>query len=872
MEIKQSPALVSAFGEAVMLASSLRQEFVGVEHLFWGLLQQSEATRALRACGAKVTELKTEVKEFIDQDIPSVPEDIGLSEEPMISVGCQELLMISAQHAVSSGNAEITCVNILIALFHLEDSFTLALLESQGVDRFGLIQYHTDHHARSGGEGDDDDERSSRDDDDDDDDQDEEEGRFRLSDYVTNLNERAREGKIDPMIGRVEELDRLIHVLARRRKNNPLLIGEAGVGKTAIAEGLALAIADGQVPDLLKSSVVYSLDVSSIVAGTRYRGDFEERIKKILKKLRSDPDAIVFIDELHTFIGAGAVNGGALDASSIFKPMLARGELRCIGATTWKEYRTVIMKDQAFARRFQNIEIGEPTQEEAVEILRGLKSSYEEFHQVRYTDEAIKEAVSLSSRYFHDRFLPDKAIDVIDEAGAEVRLKSGGEVGKTIIESTIARMASVPSQEVSEDDREQLKRLEPALKGVVFGQDEAVDQLVSAIKLSRAGLGVPDQPIGAFMFTGPTGVGKTEVAKQLAKTLSLELIRFDMSEYMERHTVSRLIGAPPGYVGFDQGGLLTDAVSKKPHSVVLLDEIEKAHPEVFNILLQVMDHGTLTDNNGRKADFRNVILIMTSNVGAQDTQRNRPGFFAESTSRLGDEDEAFKRTFSPEFRNRLHARVRFAPLSPEVCTRVAEKQCLELIQQLSLRKVELRFSPPAVKVLADLGYDPLNGARPMQRVLRERIKRLLADDLLFGKLADGGSVLIEASDVWQTYLQEREDALAEGGSAPRQIKRPKEESFVVHYLSDATGAPAWDEALKIEFNHEVEVSSSQDTLTDQGDELHDQESSPEKGVEVAEDVSDESLDEQMSEIDSEASSSDQGSKDQSSDKKNTKKG
>ena len=582
MEIKQSPDLAAALSEAFAFARTHQHEYVGVDHFFWGIINQAEGKTALKYCDAELNELKREVLSFLETSIPRIPEDAYEEfhdSEPEISLGCHELLMIAAQHALSSQNVEITCVNILIAMFRLDDNFSVALLKGQGVKRFSLIQYHASNHTR----GDYDDDSSyeygmgvGRDDSDEDDD--EESGGFNLADYVSNLNERASEGKIDPMIGRADEIERLIHVLCRRRKNNPILVGEAGVGKTAIAEGLALAIVEKRVPEPLQDAVIYSLEISSLVAGTRYRGDFEERVKKILKQLREEPDAVLFIDEIHTFIGAGAVNGGALDASSIFKPMLARGELRCIGATTWKEYRTVFLKDQAFARRFQKIEVDEPSADEAIEILSGLKSAYEKFHQVSYTEDAISEAVSLSSRYFHDRYLPDKAIDVIDEAGAEARLLKLSEVDKSRVESTIARMASIPSQEVTQDDKEQLRQLEPELKSSVFGQDEAVSQLVAAIKLARAGLGSPDQPIGAFMFTGPTGVGKTEVARQLARSLSLELIRFDMSEYMERHTVSRLIGAPPGYVGFDQGGLLTDAVTKKPHSILLLDEIEKAHP------------------------------------------------------------------------------------------------------------------------------------------------------------------------------------------------------------------------------------------------------------------------------------------------------
>ena len=819
MELRQSADLSAAFGEAIHLAIELRQEIVGVEHLCWAMLKQPEVRRSLRECDVSAKEIENELNEFIREEIPSVPEDFEYDDEPVLSMSIHDLLMIAANHALSSGNEEINCINLMIGMFRLEDNFSVALFKSHELTRFALLQYHASHHARSGGEDemiDDDSVEDSNDEMllDEDESDDEEDGRFKLSDYVTNLNERAKEGRIDPMIGRGDELDRLIHILCRRRKNNPLLVGEAGVGKTAIAEGLALAIVEERVPEPLKFHYIYSLDVTSLVAGTRYRGDFEERIKKILKRLKKLPNTIIFIDEIHTFIGAGAVSGGALDASSIFKPMLARGELRCIGATTWKEYRTVFLRDQAFARRFQRVEVNEPSHDEAVEILMGLKSAYEEFHKIKYEREALVEAVSLSSRYFHDRFLPDKAIDVIDEAGAEARLKGLDEVTKSLVESTLARMVSIPAQEINQDDREQLRTLESKLTSAVFGQDEAVEQLTTAIKLSRAGLGDPEQPIGAFIFTGPTGVGKTEVSKQLAESLNLELIRFDMSEYMERHTVSRLIGAPPGYVGFDQGGLLTDAVTKHPHSVVLLDEIEKAHPEVFNILLQVMDHGTLTDNNGRKADFRNVILIMTSNVGATDAQRARPGFVTADSPRFGSDDEAFKRTFSPEFRNRLHARVRFAPLSPEVCALVAQKQCQELMTQLLTRDVKLRFSREAVKVLTVLGYDPLNGARPMRRVLRDRVSRLLADELLFGAIIDGGEVLITAQDTWRDYVNALREFEASEAATKRKPKAPSEDPFDISYQEDALSHSAWPSALCLdeaerESNSDLEVEDEQ---------------------------------------------------------------
>lgn len=825
MEIRHSEDLHDAVNDAFQIAIESRHEILGVDHLFWAMLQHSELQKMLREFDVDAHSLSEELSQFLKEYVPSVPDDFEYDASPTLSQGCQEILMIATEHSISAGNEEITCINLAVAMFRLKDNFSLNLLKNNGVSRFSLLQYHATNHTRAEYDDNDDFEdsmdgeyrdssrrdRSSSSFDDDE----RSSENFKISDYVTNLNQRAEDGKIDPMIGRSEELDRVIHILCRRRKNNPILVGEAGVGKTAIAEGLALAIVEERVPDALKGQVILSLEVSSLVAGTRYRGDFEERIKKILKYLKKSPENIIFIDEIHTFIGAGAVSGGALDASSIFKPMLARGELRCIGATTWKEYRTVFLKDQAFARRFQRVEVNEPSHEEAVEILMGLKSAYEEFHKVTYQREALKEAVALSSRYFHDRFLPDKAIDVIDEAGAEARLKGLKVVEKTLVESTLARMASIPAQEINQDDREQLRNLESELKNVVFGQDDAVKELSTAIKLSRAGLGDPEQPIGAFIFTGPTGVGKTEVSKQLAKSLNLELIRFDMSEYMERHTVSRLIGAPPGYVGFDQGGLLTDAVTKHPHSVVLLDEIEKAHPEVFNILLQVMDHGTLTDNNGRKADFRNVILIMTSNVGATDAQRNRPGFITANANRFGDDEAAFKRTFSPEFRNRLHARVRFAPLSTEVCALVAKKMCHEVITQLLVKDIELRFSSDAIKVLTILGYDPLNGARPMRRVLKDRVSRLLADELLFGKLADGGQALIMASTTWLHHLEALSEYEDNEQTTAKKPKVPQEDPFTILYQEEAQGADSWDSALAIS---PLDQNSSEESDEESNDE------------------------------------------------------
>jgi ATP-dependent Clp protease ATP-binding subunit ClpA len=580
-----------------------------------------------------------------------------------------------------------------------------------------------------------------------------------LAAYAVNLNERARAGKIDPLIGRGPQVERALHVLARRRKNNPLFVGDAGVGKTAIVEGLARRIELGEAPEALKGATIYALDMGSMVAGTRYRGDFEERFKAVLKALQDQKDAIVFIDELHTIVGAGAASGGAMDASNLIKPALANGTLRCIGTTTHKEYRSYIEKDRALARRFQTIEVEEPSLDETVKVLKGLRPSYEEFHGVKYTDKSLRAAADLSARHINDRHLPDKAIDLLDEAGASLKLKTrakGGGGAKTPvvtsrhIETVVATMARIPPKRVASDDRERLAHLEGDLKAKIFGQDGAVERVAQAIKMNRAGLGLPTRPIGCFLFAGPTGVGKTELAKQLAETMGVHFLRFDMSEYMERHTVSRLIGAPPGYVGFDQGGLLTDAIHQSPHAVLLLDEIEKAHPDLFNLLLQVMDHGALTDNNGRKSDFRHVVLIMTSNVGARELTKRLPGFGA-GDGKFGDTDEAYKRMFAPEFRNRLDAKVDFAPLDPSVMGRIVDKFVKELAEQLADRKVTVEVRPAARDYLAKKGYDPLNGARPLSRVIQDEVKRPLTDELLFGKLASGGKVAVDASDGKLTF-------------------------------------------------------------------------------------------------------------------------
>jgi ATP-dependent Clp protease ATP-binding subunit ClpA len=721
-------------------ARDKRHEFMTVEHLLLALLDNIIASNVLQACGAQIDVLRKQLTEFVDETTPLIPaHDEGRETQP--TLGFQRVLQRAVFHVQSSGKKEVTGANVLVAIFSEQESQAVYFLQQQKISRLDIVNYISHGISKVGEE---DIEPSSNSSEIEEETTQDSTSKSPLEAYATNLNALAKEGRIDPLVGRELELERAVQVLCRRRKNNPLFVGEAGVGKTAIAEGLAKRIVDEEVPEVIKNAVVYSLDLGALLAGTKYRGDFEKRLKALLADLKKQEHAILFIDEIHTIIGAGAASGGVMDASNLIKPLLANGELRCMGSTTFQEYRGIFEKDRALARRFQKIDINEPSVEETVKILQGLKSRYEEHHNVKYSSTAIRAAAELSARYINDRHLPDKAIDVIDEAGANQRLQPQSKRKKTIgvhdIENIVAKIAKVPPKTVSASDKDSLKNLARNLKMVVFGQDEAIETLADAIKLARSGLGIEDKPVGSFLFAGPTGVGKTEVTKQLAKQLGIELIRFDMSEYMERHTVSRLIGAPPGYVGYDQGGLLTEAVNKHPHAVVLLDEIEKAHPDVYNLLLQVMDHGTLTDNNGRKADFRNVILVMTTNAGAAELIKPSIGF--QQNAKENDNIEVINRTFTPEFRNRLDAIVWFKGLSEEVLLSVVDKFIVELQTQLDDKHVSLEVSQSARKWLCQKGYDPNMGARPMARTIREQLKKPLADELLFGRLAQGGQVKV----------------------------------------------------------------------------------------------------------------------------------
>jgi ATP-dependent Clp protease ATP-binding subunit ClpA len=727
---------------AFVEARQQRHEFITVEHLLMALLDNPSAAEVLRACSANIDDLRKSLAQFIKENTPTVGGADEVDTQP--TLGFQRVIQRAIMHVQStgSGKKEVTGANVLVAIFGEKDSHAVYYLHQQGVTRLDVVNFiahgikkaDPPEPAKSN-------EANSNE-------SEKEEGEGKgspLDQFTSNLNQLARDGKIDPLIGREHEVERVIQILCRRRKNNPLLVGEAGVGKTAIAEGLAWRITQAEVPEVLADATVYALDMGALLAGTKYRGDFEQRLKGVLKQLKDQPHAILFIDEIHTLIGAGAASGGTLDASNLLKPALSTGTMKCIGATTFTEYRGIFEKDAALSRRFQKIDVVEPSIEQTVEILKGLKSRFEEHHGVKYAIGALQAAAELSAKFINDRHLPDKAIDVIDEAGAAQRILPKGKQKKTItrgeVEEIVAKIARIPPASVSSDDRSKLKSLDRDLNSVVFGQEPAIEALSSAIKMARSGLGKPDRPIGSFLFSGPTGVGKTEVARQLAFILGIELIRFDMSEYMERHAVSRLIGAPPGYVGFDQGGLLTEAISKKPHAVLLLDEIEKAHPDVFNVLLQVMDHGTLTDNNGRKADFRNVIIIMTTNAGAETMNKATIGF--TNSREQGDEMVDIKRLFTPEFRNRLDAIVSFKALDEDIILRVVDKFLLQLESQLVEKKVEVTFTDALRKHLAKKGFDPLMGARPMQRLIQDTIRRALADELLFGRLVEGGRLSVD---------------------------------------------------------------------------------------------------------------------------------
>ena len=741
-----SSALEETLHRAVGHANAHHHEYATLEHLLLALIDDVDAAAVMSACNVDLAKLRTALDAYIETDLKSLVEP--QSEEAKPTAGFQRVIQRAVIHVQSSGRDEVTGANVLVAIFSERESHAAFFLQEQEMTRYDAVNYIAHGIAKKPGasepravRGATEDNAST-----------EEKGKGGSTDalaaYCVDLNEKSRHGKVDPLIGRSAEVERCIQILCRRTKNNPLLVGDPGVGKTAIAEGLAKKIVDGDVPEVLAGATIYSLDMGTLLAGTRYRGDFEERVKQVVKELEAHPNAVLFIDEIHTVIGAGATSGGAMDASNLLKPALAAGSLRCMGSTTYKEYRQHFEKDRALVRRFQKIDVNEPTLDDTIKILKGLKPYYETFHHLKYTDAAVKAAVELSARYITDRKLPDKAIDVIDEAGALQMVlpesKRKKVIGPKEIEYVISKIARVPSKSVSRDDTQALRDLKIDLNRAVFGQDEAIEQLSTAIKLARAGLRDPQKPIGCYLFSGPTGVGKTEVAKQLAATLGIDLLRFDMSEYMERHTVSRLIGAPPGYVGHDQGGLLTDAVDQQPHAVVLLDEIEKAHSDIYNILLQVMDHGVLTDAVGKKVDFRNVILIMTTNAGASDNQKNSIGFGREKVT--GEDEQAIKRLFTPEFRNRLDAIVTFRQLKPEVISQVVQKFIMQLEMQLADRHISIELTEDAAKWLSENGYDELYGARPLARVIQENIKKPLADEILFGKLVRGGHILVKLQD------------------------------------------------------------------------------------------------------------------------------
>ncbi|MDI3281985.1 ATP-dependent Clp protease ATP-binding subunit ClpA [Polyangium sp. 15x6] len=771
--MKISPEVEIAFKLATHEAIRRRHEYVTVEHLLYALTFDEETANVIRKAGGDLPKLKKRLERFLEEEIEALPDHVD--NEPVVSIGFQNVVGRAAVHVQNTNQKELKGANVLVAVFSERDSPAVQMLREADVQRLDVVNFLSHGIAKDGqddeigpedategadaaeaeGEG-----RESR--------------RDPLASFTVNLNKEAESGRIDPLVGRTIELERTIQVLARRRKNNPLLIGDAGVGKTAIAEGLAMKIVKGDVPHAIKGATIYALDMGALIAGTRYRGDFENRLKGVLKALEKQPGAILFIDEIHTIIGAGAASGGTMDASNLLKPALASGRLRCIGATTFQEYRGHLERDSALARRFQRIEINEPSVDETRQILEGLRKHYEEFHKVKFTDSALEAAAKLSDRYLRDRRLPDKAIDLLDEAGAAARLAHGEDYTVDVpdIEIVVAKMAQIPPRQVSTSDRAQLKDLQKELEGVVFGQAEAVSQLASAIKLSRAGLRSPEKPIGSFLFTGPTGVGKTELAKQLAKVMGIEFLRFDMSEYQERHTVSRLIGAPPGYVGFDRGGLLTEAIAKTPHAVLLLDEIEKAHPDIFQVLLQVMDHGTLTDNNGKKSSFRHVVLIMTSNVGARELTQTRLGFGERGN--VGDDDRAFKNVFSPEFRNRLDARIMFKPLDPSVMGSIVDKFIREIEALVGDKGVSIQVTDAAREYLAKKGYDPAFGARPLGRVIERELKPRLGDEILFGELEHGGKAVVDLKDgaLSFSFIPNEPPAEEKKAETPKETEAP----------------------------------------------------------------------------------------------------